>query len=359
MVNGLDSARSAGLHYSTDDVRGITRERRGDQFVYRGADGRLVKSAAVLRRIRALVLPPAWERVWISPDPKSHLQATGRDARGRKQYRYHPSWTAVRDATKFHRLLDFAHALPAIRRRASRDLKAPKLSRAQVLAAVVQLLERTNIRIGNEEYARDNGSHGLTTLRSRHVRVRARRLQFDFRAKSGVRQQIDIEDARLAAAVRACQDLPGQMLFQFIDDDGEVRSISSADVNDYIREIAGEDFTAKDFRTWAGTLTAACALDEIGGADGKTAGRRVVVQAIDRVAGALGNTRAVSRRCYIHPAVLAAFEAGRTIGSLSPRPAAIRGLSDREVRLVALLRAAARARTIPPSPAIGPRRRAA
>ncbi len=342
MVNGLDSARSAGLHYSTDDVPGITRERRGKGFLFRGPDGRIVRSPAVLRRIRGLVLPPAWERVWIATDPRSHLQATGRDAKGRKQYRYHPSWTAERDATKYHRLLDFAQALPAIRRRTARDLLAPRLSRAQVLAAVVQLLERTHIRIGNEEYARENGSHGLTTLRTRHVRVRATRLQFDFRAKSGVRQRIDIEDARLAAAVRACQDLPGQMLFQYLDDDGVARSISSADVNDYIQEIAGRDFTAKDFRTWAGTVAAACALDTIGATDGKVACKRAIVQAVDQVARALGNTRAVSRKCYIHPAVLAEFESGRTIGGLHPKPARIRGLSERECCVVALLRAARR-----------------
>jgi DNA topoisomerase-1 len=343
MVDSLESARNAGLRYSTDELPGITRERRGKGFVYRSADGRLVRSPAVLSRIRALVIPPAWERVWISSDPRSHLQVTGRDAKGRKQYRYHPDWTAVRDATKFHRLIDFAMVLPKVRRRTARDLHAPRLSRPQVLAAVVQLLERTKIRIGNEEYARENGSHGLTTLRNRHVRVRASRLQFDFRAKSGVRQRIDIEDARLAAAVRACQELPGQLLFKYVDDDGEVRSVSSADVNDYLREVTGHDFTAKDFRTWAGTLAAACALDDVGMVEGKVASRRAVVQCIDQVARALGNTRAVSRRCYIHPAVLAEFEAGRTIGRLTPRPAHIRGLSDRESCLVALLRAAARA----------------
>jgi DNA topoisomerase I len=361
MTDGARSARSAGLHYSTDDAPGFTRERRGKAFVYRAANGRVVRSRRVLKRIAGLVLPPAWERVWIAADPRSHLQATGRDAKGRKQYRYHPSWTAVRDETKYHRMLEFAKALPLIRRHTSRDLRAPKLSRAQVLAAVVQLLERTNIRVGNEEYARDNGSHGLTTMRDRHVRVRAKKVSFDFRAKSGVRQRIDIEDARLAAAVRACQDLPGQTVFQYLDDDGETRAISSADVNGYLQDVTGQDFTAKDFRTWAGTLAAACALDELGAVDGKTACARAIVQAVDQVAKALGNTRAVSRKCYIHPAVLDAYQTGLTIGRLTAtRGTRMRGLSQAEACVVALLRTATgpngRGSSRPRKPAVAPAR---
>jgi DNA topoisomerase-1 len=342
--DGAASARIAGLHYSIDDAPGFSRQRRGRGFVYRAPSGQIVRSPAVLKRIRGLVLPPAWRDVWISVDPLSHLQATGRDAAGRKQYRYHPSWTAVRDSTKFHRLLSFAEALPRLRRRAAQDARKPKLSRDQVLATVVQILERTNIRVGNEEYVRANGSHGLTTLRNRHVRVGPRRIRFIFRAKSGVMQQIDLDDARLAAAVRACQELPGQTLFQYRDDEQAVRSISSADVNAYLREAAGDEFTAKDFRTWAGTLVAACALDEIGIAETKSAGAKSIVQAIDRVAEALGNTRAVSRRCYIHPAVLASYENGVTLGTLPVRERPrLAGLSRDEARLLALLRAAVRA----------------
>jgi DNA topoisomerase-1 len=339
----MASARIAGLHYSTGESPGFVRQRRGRGFVYRTPSGQILRSSAILRRIRSLALPPAWRHVWISTDPLSHLQATGRDAAGRKQYRYHPSWTAVRDSTKFDRLLSFGEALPRIRRRAAQDARKPRLSRDQVLATVVQLLERTNIRIGNEEYVRANGSHGLTTLRSRHVRVGARRIRFAFRAKSGVMQKIDLEDARLAAAVRACQDLPGQTLFQYLDDERAVRSISSADVNAYLRSAAGEEFTAKDFRTWAGTLVAAAALDEIGIADTKTAAARSIVRAVDRVAAALGNTRAVSRRGYVHPAVLVSYEGGVTIGTLPARQCSrVTGLSREESRLLALLRSATR-----------------
>ena len=336
------SARAAGLRYTSDETPGISRQRCGKGFIYRTERGHIVRSAAVMKRIRGLVLPPAWRDVWISADPLSHLQATGRDAAGRKQYRYHPFWTAVRDSTKYHRLLSFAEALPRIRRRVAQDARKSPLSREQVLATVVQVLERTKIRVGNEEYVRANGSHGLTTLRNRHVRIGPRRIRFVFRAKSGVVQKIDLHDRRLAAAVRACQELPGQTLFQYRDDGQAVRSISSADVNAYLREAAGEEFTAKDFRTWAGTLVAACALDEIGLAETKSAAAKSVVQAIDRVAGALGNTRAVSRRCYIHPAVLSSYENKLTIGSVSSR-LRLAGLSRDEARLLALLRSAVRA----------------
>ena len=339
VVTGLDSARAAKLRYATDDAAGFTRERRGQTFVYRNARGRLVRSPAILKRIRGLVLPPAWRDVWIAADPRSHLQATGRDAAGRKQYRYHPSWTAVRDSTKYHRLLKFGESLPRIRRHVARDVRSRKLSRSHVLGTVVQLLERTGIRVGNEEYARANGSYGLTTLRDRHVQVRARRLRFEFRAKSGVKQTIDLEDAQLAAAVRALQELPGQTLFQYVGDDGDVRSISSADVNEYLRTMAGDDFTAKDFRTWTGTLAAACALDDHGAVRTKSECAKAIVSAIDQVAQTLGNTRTVSRRCYVHPAVLAAFENGLTLGAMPERQCPrIAGLSVQERRLIALLR---------------------
>jgi DNA topoisomerase-1 len=338
-MSGIDSAKAAGLHYLADQSRGFSRARRGSTFVYRKADGRIVRDAATLKRIAALVLPPAWSDVWISRDPLSHLQATGRDAAGRKQYRYHPSWTSERDSTKFHRMLDFADALPAIRRRAARDLAGPARSRARVLATVVRLLERTHIRIGNEEYARANGSHGLTTLRGRHVSIRGPRMRFTFRAKSGVLQTIDVHDARLARAVQECQDLPGHAVFQYVGDEGAVRSVTSSDVNQYLQAASGGPFTAKDFRTWAGTLAAAQALDQFDAPDTRSAADRTIVAAIDRVARALGNTRAVCRKCYVHPAVIEAYRAGVTVGRLAARrPRYPRGLRRAEARLVALLR---------------------
>ena len=296
-----------------------------------------MRDPATLKRIRSLVLPPAWREVRVAPDPLAHLQATGLDAAGRKQYRYHPAWATVRDSTRYHRLLAFARALPSIRRRTARDWRGPARSRARVLATVVRLLERTHIRIGTEEYARTNGSHGLTTLRDRHVTIRGRHLHFNFRAKSGVHQAIDLEDARLARAVRECQELPGQTLFQYLDESGRVRTISSSDVNDYLHHIAGNEFTAKDFRTWAGTLAAARALDEFGTAASRTAGARAILAAIDRVARELGNTRAVCRKCYIHPGVLEAYLAGLTIGRMMASPRAFRGLPQIEARLAALL----------------------
>ncbi|MCC7009476.1 MAG: DNA topoisomerase IB [Acidobacteria bacterium] len=340
----VDSARAAGLHYATDNEPGLARERRGQQFVYRRPDGRLVRDAATLERIRGLVVPPAWTGVWIALDPQAHLQATGRDAAGRKQYRYHSSWTAIRDSTKYERLLAFSRALPAIRRRIARDIRRTPLSRDQVLATVVSLLERTSMRIGNAEYARANGSHGLTTLRDAHVRIRGRRMRFRFRAKSGVLQTIDVEDARLAGIVRRCQDLPGQTLFQYLDDRHAIRTLSSSDVNAYLRHIAGDGFTAKDFRTWTGTLVAASALDAIGVAPTAAAAARHVVAAVDKVAGVLGNTRAVCRKCYVHPAVFDAYARGLTIGSVAAVAAngSAGNLHAAEARLVALLRRAAR-----------------
>jgi DNA topoisomerase-1 len=308
------SAREAGLSYGNDTTDpGLTRVRKGRGFTYRGPHGRPVRDAATLARVRSIVIPPAWERVWIAAKANAHIQATGRDARGRKQYRYHPRWTAVRDETKYARMLAFAKALPQARRRVAADLRRAPLTRTRVLATVVALLERTHIRVGNEEYARTNGSFGLTTLLDRHVDVRGRRVHFRFRAKSGVMRAIDLDDARLASSVQRCQDLPGQTLFQYLDETGQRRSIGSTDVNDYLREIAGAAFTAKDFRTWAGTVLAASALcAEVGGAS-LTARKRFVSAAIGQVADQLGNTKAVCRRCYVHPAVLDAFFEGETI----------------------------------------------
>ena len=335
--HGHKSAKAAGLKYANPAAAGITRRRRGGGFVYRSAGGRPLRDARTLARIRALVIPPAWTDVWIAPDSRAHIQATGRDAAGRKQYRYHPLWAAERDATKYHRMLAFAAALPAIRRRIRLDLQQPPASRPFVLATVVALLERTHFRVGNEEYVRTNGSHGLTTLRDRHVTVRGRRVHFAFRAKSGIRQEAALDDAQLARAVRVCQDLPGQILFQYEDDDGRIRAVTSSDVNTYLREASGGEFTAKDFRTWAGTLAAAQELDTCEPPRSPTAAKRSIVAAIDRVAESLGNTRAVCRRCYIHPAVLEAYQAGLTIGRISAGRGATARLREAEARLVSLL----------------------
>jgi DNA topoisomerase-1 len=315
--SGATSAREAGLYYVDDAGPGIARVRVGRAFRYRGPDGRPVRDRATLERIRGLVIPPAWERVWIAPKANAHIQATGRDARGRKQYRYHPRWTTVRDETKYARMLAFARALPQIRRRVAADLRRPPLTRERVLATVVGLLERTHIRVGNDEYARANGSFGLTTLQDRHVDVRGRKVRFRFRAKSGVMQQIDLEDAVLARSVQRCQDLPGQTLFQYVDETGARRTISSTDVNAYLREIAGDEFTAKDFRTWAGTVLAACELCADSEGTSQAARKRFISGAVGRVAEQLGNTKAVCRRCYIHPAVFEAFEEGETIARLT------------------------------------------
>jgi DNA topoisomerase I len=336
-VDPETSAKSAGLRYVTDSAPGFTLIRDGDDLVLRNAAGKIIRDKATLARVRALVLPPAWRDVWIAADPRAHLQATGRDAARRKQYRYHAQWTVERDATKYHRMTAFARALPGIRRRVARDLNEPVLSRAFVLATVVRLIERTHLRIGNEEYAKQNGSHGLTTLRRRHVVVQGSRVRLDFRAKSGVRQQVEIADARIARAVRRCQDLPGQLLFKYVDEDGEVRSLSSSDVNAYLQGISRDSFTAKDFRTWAGTVEAAVTLERLGPADTQKERKRRVVQAVDAVAEALGNTRAVSRKCYIHPAVLAAYERGVTLADVDPADDVPRGLSMSEAGVLAML----------------------
>ena len=335
---GVSSAKAAGLRYTASDAPGITRHRCGKGFVYKRPGGRIVRDAPTLARIRALVLPPAWRNVWISCDPRAHLQATGIDAAGRKQYKYHPDWRTERDSNKYHRMLAFAEVLPAIRKRTRRDMMGPACCRPRVLATVVELLAHTSARIGNEEYARKNGSHGLTTLKDRHVRIRGRRIRLAFKGKSGVFQTLEIEEPQLARAVQQCQDLPGQTLFQYLDDDRRRRSVSSTDVNAYLREISGGQFTAKDFRTWAGTLAAAEALDGMARPTSKAAGNKAIVRAVDTVAEALGNTRAVCRKCYIHPAVFDAFLAGVTLSGVpAPRSRVANALTAAEARLVSLL----------------------
>ena len=298
-----------------------------------------------MQRIKSLVIPPAWTDVWISPDPRGHLQATGRDARGRKQYRYHPRWREVRDETKYYRLIGFAQALPAVRRRTAADLRKSGLPKEKVLATVVQLLEKTLIRVGNDEYAKQNRSFGLTTLRDGHVDVTGGKVTFAFRGKSGVEHEVVLDDRRLARVVKACRDLPGQELFQFVDQDGARQTIESSDVNEYLREVTGEDFTSKDFRTWAGTVLAAQLLRDFEGFASEAQAKRNVIRAIESVAKRLGNTKAVCRKCYIHPAVLDSYMDGSMLAtvaqrarrvaqaaeSLSPGEAAVLGLLQRRL----------------------------
>jgi DNA topoisomerase I len=309
-------ARDAGLRYATDARPGISRHRSGRGFSYRDAEGRTIRDPAVLARIRALAIPPAWTDVWICPWPNGHLQARGRDARGRKQYRYHADWHQHRGSNKFDRMLAFSEVLPRIRRRCDADLATRGMSREKVLAAVVRLLELTLIRVGNDEYARLNQSFGLTTLRDRHAKVEGGSVRFRFRGKSGQTHEVGLRDRRLAGLVRRCQELPGQELFQYVDDDGEVRDIDSDDVNGYIREAAGAEFSAKDFRTWAGTVLAYRALRALQPADGEHGAKRNVVEAIRQTADQLGNTPAVARGSYVHPAVLEAYLEGSIPGAL-------------------------------------------
>ena len=296
------SAKAAGLRYVNDAAPGIARQRAGTGFRYLRPDGRAVRDAQTLARIRKLAIPPAWEKVWICLRDDGHLQATGRDARGRKQYRYHARWREVRDETKYGRMLAFSKALPRIRRRVTQDLALPGLPRDKVLATVVRLLETTRIRVGNEEYARTNDSFGLTTLRTRQVRVQGSTLFFQFRGKSGVHHRVALSDRKLAGIVSHMRDLPGYELFQYLDEAGETRAVDAADVNDYLQAIAGEEFTSKDFRTWAGTVLAAQELHQ--------SRSNQLSQAIARVAQQLGNTPAVCRKCYIHPAVIDAYLEG-------------------------------------------------
>ena len=317
----VESAEEAGLRYVTDDGPGIRRRRAGRGFTYIGTDGTPIRDRRQIERIRALAIPPAWTDVWISPTRRGHIQATGRDARGRKQYRYHPRWRAVRDDVKYGRMLAFADALPRIRARTDADLRRQGLPREKVLAAVVKLLEKTMIRVGNEEYARDNESYGLTTMEDEHADVTTRRVVFRYRGKSGKEHEAELDDARLARLVRRCQDLPGQQLFQYVAEDGTVRDVDSTDVNAYLREVTGEPFTAKDFRTWAGTVLACMALQEFEAFDSEAQAKKNVVAAVRRVADRLGNTPAVCRSSYIHPVILDAYLDGSMLESLRRRAA--------------------------------------
>lgn len=297
----------AGLVFSGDQTPGIRRVRKRSAFLYQSAAGREIRDERTLRRIQSLVIPPAWTDVWICPTANGHIQATGRDQRGRKQYIYHPRWREHRDRVKYDRLVSFAQSLGALQRRVARDLRRPALDRRKVLATVVRLLQATLIRVGNREYAKANRSFGLTTLRDQHVQVNGSRVQFRFRGKSGVLHAIDLSDRRLAPIIKACQDLPGQELFQYEGDDGKRHTVKSDDVNDYLREATGEDFTAKDFRTWAGTVLAASALREFASFDSQAQAKKQIVAAVERVARSLGNTKTVCRQCYVHPAIFEAY----------------------------------------------------
>jgi DNA topoisomerase-1 len=317
----LDAGR-AGLRYVTDDEPGLRRVVRARGFTYLDGRGRPVRDAGTRQRIRRLAIPPAWTDVWISATADGHLQATGRDARGRKQYRYHPDFTKARDETKYHRLLEFARALPGIRRRVARDMGRPGLPYEKVVATVVHLLDSTLIRIGNADYARRNGSFGLTTLRDRHVKVEGGALRFAFTGKSGKTWQLKVSDRRVARIVKSCQDLPGQHLFQYLDEDGTRRAVGSADVNAWLREVSGREITAKDFRTWAGTVLAALALSEFEAVDRAVTAKANVRDAIERVARRLGNTPTVCRKCYVHPEILDGYLDGALALDIERRAAA-------------------------------------
>lgn len=329
----------AGLVYASDDEPGIRRVRKGKGFTYFFPDGKRVTDRTTLDRIHALVIPPAWKEVWISTRARGHLQATGRDARGRKQPLYHATWRAVRDADKFSRMVGFARALPRIRRRVARDLGLPGLPREKVIATIVRLLEMTYARIGNEEYAKENGSFGLTTLRDRHVTISGSTVRFLFRGKSGREVEVGVTNRRVARVVKRCEELPGQMLFQYIGSDGERHKVHSDDVNQYLHEVSGEDFTAKDFRTWSATVLAIGALRDVARFESDAEAKRNVVAAIDSVARRLGHTRAVCRRSYVHPSVIDTYMDGSFESILSVVSSkAYRNLKADEVAVLALLR---------------------
>jgi DNA topoisomerase I len=335
-AQGIKTAKAVGLTYVSDKMPGFRRIGTKKVFRYLDTNGRVIKNESTLRRIQRLAIPPAWTDVWICPTGEGHLQAVGRDARGRKQYRYHPQWRQTRDETKYHRMAAFGQALPRLRRRVARDLREKQLTRNKVLATIVRLLETTFIRVGNKEYTKQNDSYGLTTLRNRHVNIRGSQVQFYFRGKSGVKHTIDIQNASLAKIVRRLRDLPGYELFQYYDENGELHAVGSADVNQYVREATGEDFTAKDFRTWAGTILAAEALEGSAAASTAKQAQKNVKAAIADVADRLGNTVAVCRKCYIHPVILDAYVEGSFPGKSSA--ATVRGLSSRESIVLALLR---------------------
>ncbi len=317
------SAIDAGLIYVSDASPGIRRKRSGKGFTYFDPEGKTIRDKALLKRIKGLVIPPAWTDVWICPDPHGHIQVTARDAKGRKQYRYHSAYRAVRDETKFERMFEFSEILPGIRAKVERDLSKSGYPREKILATVVRLLEKTLIRIGNEEYAKENRSYGLSTMRQRHVEVEGSTINFEFRGKSGVKHTVRITDRRVARIVQHCQSLPGEELFQYLDpDDGSRRSLDSGDINEYLGQMSGKEISAKDFRTWAGTMLAATELRALGPAPSERQAKVNIITAVDTVAARLGNTRAVCRKYYIHPVILEAYLAGEVIPESPPPPPA-------------------------------------
>jgi DNA topoisomerase-1 len=342
IVEAKTAAKHAGLRYASDDQPGIRRRRSGKGFTYRGDDGKTVRDTATLKRIRKLAVPPAWTDVWICPLENGHLQATGRDARGRKQYRYHTDFRAARETGKYDHILDFAAVLPRIRETVAKHMARRDLGRECVLATVVHLLETTLIRVGNTDYAKQNKSYGLTTLKDPHVKIDGAELRFQFTGKSGKTWRLKVSDRRVAKIVKACQDLPGQQLFQYLDADGNRQGVTSSDVNDYLREITGKEITAKDFRTWAGTVLAAVALQELGEIDSAAAAKRNLRAAIENVAARLGNTVTICRKCYVHPQILDGYLAGDLLVNLKKAVDAelsekLPGLRPEEAVVLALL----------------------
>jgi DNA topoisomerase-1 len=342
--NPQEAAKAAQLRYVSDERPGLRRRKAGEGFSYVDSDGKTISDEATLARIKSLAIPPAWTDVWICPIAHGHLQASGRDAKGRKQYRYHARWRKVRDENKYSRMAAFGAALPRIRAKADEHLSLPGLEKKKVLAVAVQLLEATFIRIGNEEYARTNKSYGLTTMLDRHVKIEGSKIHFRFRGKSGKDHEIKLTSRKLANLVKRCRDLPGQDLFQYLNENGEPQPIDSGDVNEYLREISGEDFTAKDFRTWAGTLLAARCLATAGSFATAAAAKAACVSAVASVAERLGNTPAICRKCYIHPMILATFEQEELLALWQKRGKSngkSNGLSEEEHALLRFLSAAA------------------
>ncbi|MFL5078286.1 MAG: DNA topoisomerase IB [Microvirga sp.] len=344
VVDPRDAAESAGLTYVSDEEPGIRRKKAGTGFTYIRPGGGKVEDEATLNRIRKLAVPPAYTDVWICAKANGHIQATGRDAKGRKQYRYHPDFRAIRESTKYEHMLEFAKALPAIREKIAEHMALPGLPREKVLATVVDLLEKTLIRVGNDDYAKQNKSYGLTTLKNQHVAVNGSELRFQFKGKSGKTWRLQVKDRRIAKIVKACQELPGQELFQYIDEDGELKDVTSADVNAYLREITGRDITAKDFRTWAGTVLAALALKEFQAFDSQAGAKKNLRAAIERVASRLGNTPTICRKCYIHPEILTTYIEGSLLLEVKKKVESelredLAGLKPEEAAVLTLLQA--------------------
>jgi DNA topoisomerase-1 len=335
LQDGVRAARAAHLEYARLDAPGYGRKKRGSGFSYHDETGRPIKSRRVIERIRKLAIPPAWTEVWICPSPLGHVQATGRDAKGRKQYRYHERFRALRDGAKYHHILRFGHKLPELRRSLARDLRRPGLEQSKVLSAVIELMQRTCMRVGNDCYAELNGSYGLTTLRDRHAKIRGSEVEFHFKGKSGKLHHVRLDDARLAHIVRRCRDAPGQRLFQYADGDGNFHAVTSGDVNEYLRQVTGEPFSAKDFRTWSGTLLAVHALAACEPGSSLAATRRTIKRALEGVSAELGNTIAICRKSYVHPAVIDQYTSGELAASfrratLSARRRPVRGLRQPE-----------------------------